>query len=116
MWSSVERKTSRGSRPQKTYETSSQYGTPSNGVCVLTIRRCGCAAYAAITSSSGSRRRSSQRERRFNGCGRRGDPCTRSAHAICVHVVPLLAAVQTMTSPARGRNASQRVVSKMGVW
>lgn len=69
-------------------------------------------AHGPTAMPRGSRSRSSQRESRASGSGKTVDWWTRIAHSIWVQVVPLLTGVHTRMSPARGRNPSQRVLSK----
>ena len=75
------------------------------------IRRCCWAASWAATSGSGRNAMSSQGEIVVKGAGSSGVPNTRSAHIICVHVVPHLDGVLMTMSPVRNRKSFQRVLS-----
>ena len=51
-----------------------------------------------------------------SGAGKAGPSKIKSAHSICVQVVPLFGGVLITMSPARNANPSQRALSAMMEW
>ena len=74
-------------------------------------RRCVWAASAAVTSASGRLDMSSHGDSSSSGAGNAGPSKIKSAHNICVHVVPHFAGVLITMSPGRNANPSQRALS-----
>ena len=111
MWWSIDRATSRGSRPTQMYVTVGSLGIPSSGVWVLMKRRCVCASRSANTSVRERVTMSIHGESVSNGSGSSGSCRISSAQIICVHVVPHFGGVLMMMSPGRSSKPSQRLLS-----
>ena len=79
-------------------------------------RRWVWAAYIAATSDSGRRLMSSHGDTSLSSAGNWGPSKIKSAHNICVHVVPHLGGVLITTSPGRNVNPSQRALSWTIEW
>jgi hypothetical protein len=74
-------------------------------------RRCVWAASAAVTSASGRLHMSSHGDTSSSGAGNSVPSKIKSAHSICVHVVPHFGGVLITMSPGRNANPSQRPLS-----
>ena len=74
-------------------------------------RRCVWAASAAITAARGRVLMSSHGDTSSSGAGKSGPSKSKSAHSICVQVVPHFGGVLMTMSPGRKAKSSQRLLS-----